>query len=306
MDNKITFRMSSAGKCPRALSAQYLDYEAKPAPEWLARAAYEGRMHENIIIEDLTIEGYNIDSRQQELVLDYPEFTLTGHIDGIIYSLSSEGAKLLEIKTMSQFEFNRWMRGKFSEFPQYEAQLACYLTATALPEALYLVKNRNTGSIYRNTYALSSLVPTFNTVLERLGKAAESINKDELVPATFDPQSVECKRCNYQKLCITEPSATEVDLPALDKAVETWREGKELSDRGKALTDEARVILNEYARKFDAKRFVHNKLSVQLINQHRVSYDKKLLEQHVSSTILDYTKVEKDIETIRITDLEDK
>jgi len=112
----LTFRASESGKCPRALTAKYLDYEAIPAPDWLERSAKEGKWHEERIIAELVAEGYEVSESQFECFRRFPEFVLTGHIDGIA---SKDGVEyLLEIKSMSQFEFDRWMRGNFIEFPQ--------------------------------------------------------------------------------------------------------------------------------------------------------------------------------------------
>ena len=137
--------MSSAGKCPRALSAQRLGYESTPAPEWLEKAAKEGNRHEGWIRDDLRLDYTAIYDDQKEITLDYPSFTLVGHPDGII---DNNGQKmLLEIKTMSQYEFDRWMKGKFEAFPQYADQVTCYMEATGLSQCLYVVKNRSSGYI---------------------------------------------------------------------------------------------------------------------------------------------------------------
>lgn len=41
--NKPVIRMSEAGECPRALSAQLLGYLPEAKPAWLETAANEGR-----------------------------------------------------------------------------------------------------------------------------------------------------------------------------------------------------------------------------------------------------------------------
>jgi len=113
MTNKPTFRMSSAGKCPRALSAQLLGVEGEAIPDFVMRAAEEGNWHEARIIEKLK-EQDNIFDQQLEVVLEYPSFNLIGHIDGKVQDYDLQrGVKLLEIKTMSQYEFDRWMKGRF-------------------------------------------------------------------------------------------------------------------------------------------------------------------------------------------------
>ena len=52
MMDKIQFRMSSAGKCPRALSAELLGYQAEEKPSWLEQAANEGNWHEKRIKDE--------------------------------------------------------------------------------------------------------------------------------------------------------------------------------------------------------------------------------------------------------------
>jgi hypothetical protein len=90
----------------------------------------------------------------------------------------------------------------------------------------------------------------------------------------------------------------------LDKAVELWRKGKALVDEGQTLVDEARLTLGNYAKGLDSKRFVHSDLAVQLIVQHRISYDRKVLEQTVPEELLAPARKEQDIEQLRINDME--
>jgi hypothetical protein len=121
--------------------------------------------------------------------------------------------------------------------------------------------------------------------------------------ATFDPQSIQCQRCLYQYLCITKPEPTEVDITMLDQAVELWRKGKALVDEGQDLIDEARLTLGSYASKLDTRKFVHNQLAVQLIVQHRISYDRKVLEGTIPEELLAPARKEQDVEQLRINDM---
>ena len=141
---KPIYRMSEAGKCPRALSAMRLGYEAEPKPEWLERTANEGNWHEQRIIEELRADDIAVVRQQEEVKLDYPLFTLIGHIEGTIYD-HKDTEDLFEVKSMSQFEFDRWMRDYFRAFPHYADQLALYMEGSNLHQCLYIVKNRNNG-----------------------------------------------------------------------------------------------------------------------------------------------------------------
>jgi len=271
--DKPIYRMSSAGKCPRALSAEHLGYEPAPAKPWLEQAAEEGRWHEQRIVDELRADGYRVFDQQLEVKIEYPDFILLGHIDGKV--ADDSGVRLLEIKSMSQFEFNRWMRGRFDAFPGYADQLTCYMSATGIDEALYVVKNRNTGYIDRMT--IKGIVSDPKAIVTKLAEVEYHVAQGNLAPAEFDPQSIQCQRCNYQHLCVTKPEPTEVDIAQLDKAVDQWRRGKQMADEGKVLMENADLTLGNYAARLDTKRFIHNDLVVQLIHTRRESYSKKKL-----------------------------
>lgn len=87
MVNKIIFRMSEAGKCPRALAAQYLKYPGEEKPLWLETAASEGNWHEKRIKESLWTEDLAVTNEQDEVGLNgfKNDFRLIGHIDGIVH-----------------------------------------------------------------------------------------------------------------------------------------------------------------------------------------------------------------------------
>jgi len=275
MTAKPIYRMSSAGKCPRALSAKRLGYEPVPAKPWLEQAANEGKWHELRIIDELMSSGYGVFDRQLEVKIEYPEFVLLGHIDGKV--VSNGNIRLLEIKSMGQFEFDRWMRWKFDAFPEYAVQLACYLAATKLNESLYIVKNRNTG--YTARMDILGTVADLEEVVAKLTKVEHYVLHGSLAPAEFDPQLIQCQRCNYQHLCVTKPEPSDIDIIELDKAVGQWRRGKQMVDEGRILMENADLTLGSYASRLDTKRFIHNELVVQLVHTKRESYSrKKLLE----------------------------
>jgi hypothetical protein len=144
--NKTIYRMSSAGHCPRRIGYKRLNYEPLPVPSWLAQSAEEGNWHESRIIAELAQkENKLVTNRQEEFVLDFPTFQVIGHIDGVITE-NGRATQLLEVKSMSQQEYSRWTRGRFIEFPWYEAQMTLYLHATELTLCRYIVKDRNLGN----------------------------------------------------------------------------------------------------------------------------------------------------------------
>jgi len=293
--DKIQFRMSSAGKCPRALSAELLGYEAEAKPEWLETAANEGNWHEIRLKEELVKEGYQVFDEQLEIVLETNYIELVGHIDGKVYT-PDKVMQLLEIKSMSQFEFDRWMKTGFDGFPQYLDQVACYLEATQLPECLYIVKNRSSGYY-------------IDEIINRLTEVAGSVAEGKLFPAEFNIMGIECRRCDYKSLCIPEP--TELDKATkeqLDKAVEDIRLGNRLVAEGKEFYDRGKTILKNHTKASNLRKWKYNNLAILLVNvKENVTYPKEaLLAKYGEQELADIAKIKEAYDYLRLDDLEAK
>ena len=288
--------MSSAGKCPRALSAERLGYIPTSAPPWLETAADEGRMHEVWITSQLMSQGYDITNQQLELALDYPNFKLVGHIDGIAYKDTK--SYLLEIKSMSQFEFQRWYKEGFLGFSTYADQIALYLQALKkvkdVSGILYVVKNRSSG--YINQFIMTQPPSDFELVISKLIAVEASVANDVLYEAEFDPSSIECKRCNFRdQICLVnkeqlDPATEEV----LIKATDMCREGKALIKQGEDFFKEGRDILANHVEAVspDKKYILNvNNMNIARFNVKRVSYPKDAIENAFSPDI--YTPLQK-------------
>jgi hypothetical protein len=157
MSDRFMISMSQSGKCARALWAMRTKVVGEDKPSWLDDAAEEGNLHEPIIKNKLRKLGWEIieggeckkcQNGRKGIHVDftYKDVFFVGHMDGI--ARRDGKTYVLEVKSMSQFEFDRWMRGKWEEFPDYAAQLTCYMKAENNYNALYAVKNRNTGYLF--------------------------------------------------------------------------------------------------------------------------------------------------------------
>lgn len=315
MDNKPVFRMSSAGKCPRALSAQLLGMEGEPTPEFVLRAAEEGNWHEKRIKEQLFEEGYFVHSEQEKVTLEYSSFTLVGHIDGQVTKDGEWSAytsnkpcpppQLLEIKTMSQFEFDRWMKGSFKAFPGYADQITCYMEATGLNECLYIVKNRSSG--YEDRRVLTEKPSKMFDIVLNLTDAFESAKNEELVKRDFDSQSIECRRCEYKKLCIPEPKElTPIEKDKLEAIIAKYRAGKSLEATAKEIISETREALEQHTKATGVDKWSLNELAIQLVHYNEsVTYPKvKLLKAFTEEQLEPASQVKEAFDSLRITDLE--
>jgi len=306
MDKPI-YRMSSAGKCPRALSAIRLNIPSEPPPAWLETSAEEGNWHEQRIKKQLTIEGHLVYDEQLELNLEFPTFILQGHIDGKIASTDDTPDMLLEIKSMSQYEFDRWMRGKFTEFPNYAAQLTCYLKGTNLKSALYYVKNRNSG--YTNIELLDTPPANFDDIVRKITDVESAVINGEIYPAEFNPNSIECKRCAFKALCIPDKQAlTLADEALLLQAAKDYRKGVKAVEEGEELIASAKTIFGNQSivAKLDKWRF--DDLIIQLIKyKDTITYPKeKLLKVFSIEQLSPASEIRPGYNQVRITDMAGK
>ena len=289
-NNKYTYRMSSAGKCPKALSAERNGLEPEAKPAWLTIAAKEGNLHEAAIKEGLRNNCYSILDEQKEYIIEQSTYNIVGHIDGLALG-DNHTQRLLEIKTMSQFEFDRWMHGGFAAFPNYAGQIACYMYAAKLEECMYIVKNRNSGYIdTRLVKQNNNMLFQIQPILDKLAKIEELALAGELYPMNYDVDNIDCKRCSYKYLCL--PSAKElndIDKRTLQAAIDRWREGKLLEARAKSLIENSKKLLEAYAKEQPEKRFTMSSLLVTMysVPEAPINYVRKA---YTACKITDFNK----------------
>jgi len=295
------YRMSGAGTCPRALCAEMLGYSRAPTPGWLAKAADEGKWHEGRIVKELIDDhGYQISDRQKEVIIHGDGFELTGHIDGIV---SKDGTtRLLEIKTMSQYEFERWKKGGFNEFARYADQITCYMDGLGLNKALLVIKNRSSGYMEQREIPHTPSDP--DTIYNRLLAVEKCVAKSELYPSEFNPADIDCRRCFYRsQVCLEYDKsalspATETEL--LHAAVLVW-EGKAQIDEGKAKRDEGKDTLAAHLSSVSPDKPMSFTIGGVIISRFRVpaygdsiiSYPRKRLEEVVPEDFLSQVRANK-------------
>ena len=285
--------MSESGHCVRALTAQksgkYSNI-AKTPPVWLQTSADEGKMHEIWIREELRKKDFSVWGDQEELKLEYPEFILLGHIDGKCLPPTSSfpHTELLEIKSMSEYQYQRWHRGKFAEFPQYASQLSCYATATELSYIRYIVKNRSSGYKDINVTGSSEMLDNFNIVDEfdkvitTCNTIVDCLEHNKLPEVEYNGASLECRRCAYDKLCISDVDelnlSTLINNKELIECTNRYREALQKMDEWKSKRDEEKQVLKKQLLSAGLKKMTCNQLAVQLITvRPRVDYPKSKL-----------------------------
>ena len=283
MEQKPIYHVSSCGYCAKALSFRRLGISGKEKPELVSTAAEEGNLHETAIKAKLISDGYRVFAEQQVFFKKTELFDLIGHIDGKVMPPElPESTMLLECKSMSEFEYNRWLRGNFHEFRTYAAQLSCYFQMTGLDKALYIVKNRNSGATvkpYPIISVNSPVLPAFDSIIAKLTHIETLALQNKCVEVEFDPSALECRRCDYINYCAPPFRASPQSAVILDAAVQEWRRGKDMEDQAKKIIDSAREILAEHCATTPQLKFFWNGLNIQSIHTKRETYEKKELEK---------------------------
>lgn len=181
------YSMSRVGGCPRAILAERLAYEPMPASEAMERAAKEGSRHEAHIAEDLEARGWAVTVAEsckpcgregQHVEMEVGGIKLVGHVDRV--AANDVGARVAEFKALGRWRAARLWKALDTDnwefFPEYAAQLTCYMAATGLP-ALYAVKNRDTGEL--RTWEIDRPPLEFEDVVEWLRLVEEEAAKKE-------------------------------------------------------------------------------------------------------------------------------
>jgi hypothetical protein len=313
MTIKFSFRSSSAGKCPKALWAERNKIKGEPKPAWLQDSADEGTIQEAIVKTKLRKIGWEIsedefckkckaqfgdDRKGIHVEITYGNITVFGHMDGT--ATKDNIKRILEVKTMSQFEFDRWIKNKFDAFPAYASQLTTYMEAYGLNRALYAVKNRNNGHL--DITLIDSAPLKFEDVLRNLALSTlEKIPEREPDFNTF-----ECRRCSFKKVLCTKTKEQMVvqNASELDTACQMFRDGTVEIEKGNAKINQAKAILLEHTIAVKMKKYIYNDLAISLTERNYKGYNAKKLEELFTAKQLKPALIDKPIDPyITINDL---
>lgn len=78
-------RMSGYGGCIRAQVAAMIGMKPMGPPEWLQTIYDSGTAHEDVCIDAMRAEGYEVEDQQREVIIEIDEgVQLVGHLDGTV------------------------------------------------------------------------------------------------------------------------------------------------------------------------------------------------------------------------------
>ena len=272
---KPIYRMSESGQCPRALGARRLRYDPMPELEANIRIMREGSRHENLVIEDLTEDGYHIYDRQREVTIETPLLILQGHIDGI--ASKNGDTRILEIKALGKFTFQKYRSKGLELFPEYQSQITCYAEATNLP-ILYVVKDRDSGELIKTKLSKPPL--HIDSILDKLNVVELHVMDRALPDAEFLDNN-KCYWCRFKFLCSKpEPKqeSEEVNIINLVEAAKIYTDAQQLRKEAEEKIDWAKEVLIGHAKE--------NKISKYRVSDLSVSYRGQTTKEYLDSVLL--------------------
>lgn len=191
---RVVYRASSIGQCVRALVASGLGESSVYGADrqaLLDRSAEEGNLHEEAVRERLRSEGWTIHSTQEEVEIPViPGVIIRGHTDGVIskFGETVSDRALLEVKSMSTKQFDKWMRKKWGEFEKYAWQITAYMAGYPGLDCYYVVKRREDGLMDRTVIPASQPPADWKAIKKKVVTAERWRRKKELPPCDVKNQ----------------------------------------------------------------------------------------------------------------------
>ncbi|MEM0135500.1 MAG: hypothetical protein QXU18_09825 [Thermoplasmatales archaeon] len=156
-----------------------LGYTPDPDPAYLRITAHKGHLLEMAYKQSRRDRGARIVAEQLLVQVQVPgvRAMITGHIDGIEIT---DRPYLLEVKTMSEKQYGRWLMYNLSGFPNYLSQITVYSSKISLPIKYVVILRKNADEMIKNeTYSVSILskqkVATLGDGMEAIFKKIQKI-----------------------------------------------------------------------------------------------------------------------------------
>ena len=186
----MVYRASSIGMCVRALVAlgrdNYEEAMGKERVDLLKRSAEEGDLHEEGVRQKLIREGWKVLSTQD--VVEIPIIKgviIRGHTDGVLLPPAGQPLHetLLEVKSMSNKVFDRWIKQGFDGFLKYAYQISTYMQAHPNRDVLYVAKRREDGLEDRRIIPANAPPVNFKVIRQKILTAESHRRKRSSFPA---------------------------------------------------------------------------------------------------------------------------
>lgn len=271
------FRMSEAGDCQRKIQYKLIGTESSDA---IGDRAFLVFHQGNEIHTEIKRLLYNADwriSRQEKPVeINMDGLKIVGHIDGYISKIK----KILEIKTINRFSFEKILKEK-EPTKETLGQLQLYLYAAAQEkitnEGLLLYVCKDTMRMQEIPVFLDLNI--VNQVIEKFYTIQSSIKNNQIIerPFTNPKEQWQCSYCQYQTLCwqdyidSNELKQETVELSQYKNEFQKWNELKEKQKEIEKEIDEYKSLFEKELINNNAKMGVVDGYVIERRLQRRIS-----------------------------------
>ena len=252
-------RISSAGKCPRALGYAALHTpESNPPGQQAQNRMAMGHMAEVLILKDMERNGWETkytvlsEEGQLELELEIPgtNETIKGHPDGVCRheGFTNNYWVTLECKSMSVDKATEVQKDRIVKvYPGYLTQISLYSRRLKELEKVSHGERGIFAMMDREGYILPQERAVWepeeiDQTLSRLADVVNLAQSGEVMDRPYPQSSTECRYCNYHNECWgTDPdqeapagkqTVTSEQKEVVD-AARTWRDMKPQVDKAR-------------------------------------------------------------------------
>lgn len=184
-------------ECDRCLWYKHNGYAESPPGGRILRLFGMGNMVEEQVIGDLRQAKYPVTGEQKEVVFEWGDVRLTGHIDGLIEGITSK-THLLEIKSACLKQFNILKKKGYENWHDiYKTQVHAYMLGLKLDRCLAVVYCKDNSELYTERIHLDK-----DWIIKKLEHVFEVISSD-VMPDRKCPNKAwwKAKFCNFSKNC---------------------------------------------------------------------------------------------------------
>lgn len=282
-----TNRASQSGwVCKRRLQWTRTRWREASLPDTgLERLFAMGRVLEPVILRRLEDSGLTITQSQRDL--SWPEFQLTGHIDGIVSVPDTPEEAILEIKSCSRFSYDKLKKAgrTAAEIMKIGGYLAGYVSQLGL---YCLLMGKQRGFLFfveKDTLRSHTVEVNLNdTAVLNAAEAAlsrfEAVNKAiaEGIDLPAEPADY-CDRCPFAAACQPDRDWTQsiamMDNNEIEGALERRDELKVLASELKEIEDDLSTVFKD-----PGQTLIGNWL-VTVKTQKRVSLDPEAIPEEI-------------------------
>lgn len=142
-DGAVTIRASALGMCERIFWAVTQGIRAEPFSQETLDIFAEGHRLEEVMMERLNADGYDLRGSQdeQELWIIPTKLKVKGHVDGIFYDPDTgEATDVWENKALGESTYKEFLKKGPAYSETYKWQISVYMATTGLPSTYTAIR----------------------------------------------------------------------------------------------------------------------------------------------------------------------